>query len=184
MMEKKDIRKTILQSRQALSKEEVYQKSNLIFQTLKECSEYRNAELLYLYMDFKNEVMTRDIIEDAYKLGKKIAIPKIEENEMHFYYLEQMEDAKTGYFGIREPKSLERVTDSQGIMITPGIAFDLQGYRIGYGKGFYDRYLHTNPVSKKIAIAFEVQIVEAIPYDTHDIPMNIIITEDRTIIMD
>lgn len=183
MLEKKDIRKEVLGKRLELKREELQLKSEAICQSFMQLSHYQNASLIYIYMEFKNEVITKSIIENAHQTGKKVAIPKIIHNEMCFYYLEEGQDVKEGFFGIREPKTTKRVTDREGIMIVPGIAFDEYGYRIGYGKGYYDRFLHENQVSKKVSLALELQMIEKVPYDKYDIPMDMIITENRVITM-
>lgn len=183
MMEKKDIRRAVLQKRNELTKEELEQKSNTICNTLIKMKEYKNASIIYCYMDFRNEVFTRKIMKDAWKAGKKIAVPKVMQSEMNFYYIESVEDLELGYFGIREPKTRKPANGEKGLIIVPGVAFGQKGYRIGYGKGFYDRYLNKHPILRKIAVAFELQIVSEIPYDTHDITMDMIITEERKILI-
>ncbi|WP_099467639.1 5-formyltetrahydrofolate cyclo-ligase [Konateibacter massiliensis] len=183
MQEKKDIRKNVLQKRSELTNEELQQKSDAISHTFLNLPEYQNAPMIYIYMDFKNEVVTKHVIEDAFQRGKKVAIPKIIDDEMHFFYMEEGQELTEGYFGIREPNVTVPVQDSQGVMVVPGVAFEEKGYRVGYGKGYYDRFLAKNPMLKKIAFAFELQMVDEIPYDIHDIPMDIIITENRMIVM-
>lgn len=182
MQEKKDIRKEILDKRLALPKEELYQKSEIICNTFLKLDQYQKSDLIYIYMDFKNEVMTKRIIEDAHQNGKKVAIPKVEGDRIIFYYLENnQKELEEGYFGIREPQIAKPVTNSKGIMVVPGIAFDEYGYRIGYGKGFYDRYLHENDIFQKISLVLELQMVEKVPSDKHDIPVDMIVTEERVI---
>jgi 5-formyltetrahydrofolate cyclo-ligase len=181
MQEKKDIRREILRKRIALNEEELHFKSEAICQAFMTLPGYQNTSFIYIYMDFKNEVMTKSIITNAHQTGKKVAIPRICNNEMNFYLLEEGQELDIGYFGIREPEESTLVQNSEGIMIVPGIAFDEAGYRIGYGKGYYDRFLHNNQVKEKIALAFELQLVDQVPYDKHDIPMDMIITENRII---
>jgi 5-formyltetrahydrofolate cyclo-ligase len=181
MQEKADIRRTVLLERGKLTKKELRLKSEAVCNRLKQSDEYKNSTILYIYMDFKNEVITRSIIEDAHKTGKKVAIPKIIGDEMYFYYIKSVSNLQKGYFGILEPETTMPAMDQDGIMIVPGVAFDEKGYRIGYGKGYYDRFLQKHKRFKKIAFAFELQIVEEIPYDGYDVPMDLIITEERVI---
>lgn len=182
MQEKKDIRKEVLEKRMALTKEELVEKSKIICNSFLELPQYKEADLIYIYMDFKNEVMTKQIIEDAWEKKKRVAIPKVVENQIIFYELvKEQEKLKEGYFGIREPKMSQPIMDSEGLMVVPGIAFDKQGYRIGYGKGFYDRYLHANNIKHKISLVFELQMVDKVPNDKYDIPIDMIITEKQMI---
>lgn len=181
MLEKKDIRTNILQKRLQMKKEEVIQKSERITTSFLKLEQYLAANLIYLYMDFRNEVMTNLIIEDARKNGKKIAIPKVVGNQMMFYALQDEKVLKEGFFGIREPERIHPITETDALMIVPGIAFEERGYRIGYGKGFYDQYLTKHKIQQTIALSYELQMVEQIPYDAYDIAMDWILTEERFI---
>lgn len=182
MQEKKDIRNQILIKRLGIAKEKLMDKSEKICKSFLALPQYQNANLLYIYMDFKNEVITKQIIVDAHQKGKKVAIPKVVKDQIIFYYLEPNDrELKEGYFGIREPKIAKPVEDKSGIMVVPGIAFDERGYRVGYGKGYYDRYLQDNEVAQKISLVLELQMVMQVPYDAYDIPVDFIITEKRVI---
>lgn len=182
MQEKKDIRNQILTNRLAIAKEELMDKSEKICNSFLTLPQYQNADLLYIYMDFKNEVITKQIILDAHQKGKKIAIPKVVKDQIVFYHLEPNHcELKEGHFGIREPEIAKQVEDKKGIMVVPGIAFDKEGYRVGYGKGYYDRYLQDHEVAQKISLVFELQMVEQVPFDAYDIPVDLIITEERVI---
>lgn len=182
MQEKKDIRHQILTKRLDIEKEELYSKSETICNSFLSLPQYQNVDLLYIYMDFKNEVVTKQIIVDAHQKGKKVAIPKVQNDQIVFYYLEPNDkELKEGFFGIREPEMTKPVKDKSGIMVIPGIAFDEKGYRVGYGKGYYDRYLQENKVAQKISLVLELQMIEKVPYDAYDIPVDMIITEKRLI---
>ena len=131
-------------------------------------------------MDAKNEVRTSGIIEDAWKNGKTVAVPKVHGEIMKFYQIDSYEQLEEGCFGIPEPKvgCLEVVDVPQNsIVIMPGVAFDTQGNRIGYGKGYYDKYFSKYPKVYKIAIAFSLQIVPEILADRFDIKADCVITE-------
>lgn len=182
MLEKKDIRNQVLAKRLSISKEALTDKSEKICNSFLALSSYQNADLLYIYMDFKNEVITKQIIADAHQKGKKIAIPKVVKDQIVFYYLEPNHcELKEGHFGIREPEIAKPVEDKKGIMVVPGIAFDEKGYRVGYGKGYYDRYLQEHEVAQKISLVLELQMVEQVPFDAYDIPVDLIVTEKRVI---
>jgi 5-formyltetrahydrofolate cyclo-ligase len=181
MQAKADIRKLVLQKRNDQMQEEIISKSEAICNQLIELDEYKYAKVIYIYMDFKNEVKTKPIIDNALKMGKKIALPKIENNVMSFYYIHSYEYLKKGYFGILEPNTTELAEDRKALIVVPGVAFDERGFRVGYGKGFYDRFLSQHMVFTKVALAFKLQIVDQIPNDEHDVAMDMIITEERII---
>lgn len=182
MQAKADIRKLVLQKRNSLSNDELLKKSEAIYKQLMQQSSYKCADVIYIYMDFKNEVMTKMIIDNAFMEGKKVAIPKIIGDEMKFFYIESYEDLKKGYFGILEPNTTYPANDEKALIVIPGVAFDENGVRLGYGRGFYDRFLSKHLELTQIAIAFEVQMVDKLPYDEYDVTMKRIITEERIIL--
>ena len=180
MEQKKDIRKQVLTIRKHISKKEWEEKSRVISSKVITHPFFLNADTIYCYVDYKNEVGTRAIIEEAWKLGKRVAVPKIVEDEMLFYYIESYSDLAEGYKGIPEPNTEECACTEEGLVIMPGVAFDYNRHRLGYGKGFYDRYLCTKKQLCTLAICFECQMVEDIPTDKYDIFPEVLITEERT----
>jgi 5-formyltetrahydrofolate cyclo-ligase len=181
METKAAIRKRILQKRHELTEIEVLEKSLLIRNALIHSVDFQKADVIYIYMDFNNEVLTNDIIEDAFAIGKRVAIPKIESGSMHFYYMNSRKEAMPGHWGILEPNTFSPAKE-EGLVIVPGVAFDEAGGRIGYGKGYYDTFFQTYSHYPKLAIAFEVQMVNHIPLEEHDVRMEQIITEERIIV--
>lgn len=180
MESKKDIRKRVLEKRNLISDKEWEEKSHNIFERVVTHPFFLKSNAIYCYVDYRREVGTRKIIERAWKSGKKVAVPKVHGDEMEFYYIHSFEDLQDGFKGIPEPSQKYPANDENALVIMPGAAFDTKCNRIGYGKGFYDKYLHAHQKYKTIAIAFELQIVEAIPADIYDICPNIIITEEKT----
>lgn len=180
MESKKDIRKRVLEKRNYISDKEWEDKSRLICEKVVTHPFFLQADSIYCYVDYRREVGARSIIEHAWKQGKKVAVPKVNGDEMEFYYIQSFEDLKEGYKGILEPEEMHPATEEHALVIMPGAAFDRCGNRIGYGKGYYDKYLQSHSNLKTIALAFELQMVDAIPADTHDICPNIIITEENT----
>lgn len=177
---KNKIRKGILVLRKAMTKTIIVEYSKIITRKIIEHPRYKNAEMILCYVDAKNEVMTSGIIEDAWRKGKKVAVPKVHGEVMKFYLIESYEQLESGCFGILEPKAecieVTKVSE-KSIVIMPGVAFDSQGNRIGYGKGYYDKYFSKYPKVYKIAIAFSLQIVPEIPADRFDIKADCVITE-------
>ena len=153
--------------------------------------EYKNADTIFIYADYNREVPTSTIIADALKSGKKVALPKvykqdlakeeIDRNYMKFHYITSMEDLEQGYNGIREPKEELPVADydTEGsVMIMPLMAFDAKRNRVGYGAGFYDRYLNSHKVAYKIGIAYDEQKVDNIDDSTeYDVRPDVIVTQ-------
>lgn len=180
MLSKEEIRKELIEKRNKLSKEFVISNSNSIKEKLISINEYINCDYIYIYMDINNEVDTTEIILDAFKDNKKVAIPKVVDNIMNFYYIENINQISIGKFGIPEPISNKIANDQNALIIIPGVAFDNSKHRIGYGKGFYDKYLQNKKIVK-IALAFDFQVLYSIPYDEYDISPDIIITEKQII---
>ena len=186
MEDKKQIRKQMLALRNAMTHDEVVQKSEAIVQKVLQTNEYKEAQNILLYADYCHEVMTRALFEDALLHKKKVYFPKSDglTNTMEFYQVVSVTQLYEGYKGIREPK--EDVNKrfvwnpcEDTLAIIPGVAFDTKGYRIGYGKGFYDRYLSNKRPITTMALAFANQITEEdIPTDEYDVKMDKIVTEE------
>lgn len=178
METKKAIRKEIFRRRKEASLTSVRENSEQIWQKLFSLPAFQESDWIYLYIDCKNEVMTDGIIEEAFRLGKKVAAPKVIGEDMIFYQISQPEDLEPGYFGIREPKTDLPVADGEdGLMVMPGVAFDDQRHRVGYGGGFYDRYLSKHTRHFTAALAFEFQMMEEVPTEPTDLLPDVVITE-------
>ena len=189
-MEKKEIRKQALQKRNELTKEYRTQANDEIYKRLITLESYRRAKVILSYVSYKSEVDTKKILEMAFKDGKTVAVPKVLERNgrMEFYEIQSLQELEVGYQGIEEPNIVGKspiepeAMREHWLMIMPGAAFDSQGNRIGYGGGFYDRYLHRHPdVMETIAICYEIQMVEKIPTQAFDVRTDRIITEQRMI---
>ena len=186
------IRKEILSKRNSLDEGEVFGKSQKIFDYLVSTKEYINADKILLYYSYNNEVLTKSIFEDSIKKGKQVAYPKcIKTNtgwDMDFYYLDELSQLSEGYKGIFEPDNekynLIKHDNKSGLCIIPCSAFDEKGHRIGYGKGFYDKYLCRHNVDCKIALAYELQKTNRIDTEETDINMNMVITENQIYYID
>lgn len=177
---KSESRKQILALRKAVPDELLKENSAKITEKVIAHPEYQQAKLVFAYVDAKGEVKTDGIIQHAWANRKKIAVPKVHGDIMEFYQITSYDDLEEGYFGIMEPKgSCKEVTEipENSVVIMPGVAFDKKGNRIGYGKGYYDKYFGKYPGLYKIAIAFSLQIVEAIEADEFDVKADCVITE-------
>lgn len=180
MEEKKAIRKQIFAERKAHTDEEIEIWSRQITDLVTKLPEYRDAERVLAYADYNHEVMTRYIIEAAWKDGKEVAVPKVSGQDMIFYRLTDFAQLEKGYFGIPEPARGETVQWEDAVMIMPGVAFDRENHRVGYGGGFYDRFLEKHPHVKRVAVAFGFQIMPEVPTEPTDISPEVIVTEKET----
>lgn len=179
MVSKKDIRKIVLARRSQMATEEWAQKSHRIYESVITHPFFLESEEIYCYVDYRKEVETKKIIETAWKLGKKVAVPKVEADEMSFYYIHSFDELEEGYRQILEPISQEKADGMQGLLFMPGVAFDSMRNRIGYGKGFYDAYCKKHLLQKRIALGFELQLVEKIPAEPFDWKPDALITEEK-----
>jgi len=182
--EKKIIREKIKNLLNGLALEDHKSKSKIISDNLLKSDEYKAASAILIYYPFRKEIDTRHIIKDALKKNKKVSLPKISGSEIKFFFISDLKkDLKPGCFDIVEPDTfhcLEADLNSVDLIIVPGLCFDLNFNRIGYGKGFYDKIL--KKLSKKvnkIALAFDLQILKNIPAYSHDQKIDIIITESN-----
>lgn len=194
MMDKKKLRKEVLARRSALSEQEQKEKSTEIARKVILLDEFKKYKTILLYEAFRNEVQTDKIYREARTLGKQVYYPRINAKEMEFYRVDDRAEFEVGAYGIREPKPEDAKRylpkeDDEMLVVVPGVAFDEKGNRIGYGGGYYDKYLqrladgnlHKNICM--VAVAYDFQIVEPgmIERETHDIRMDSIITETRDI---
>ena|SRR3989338_208636 len=181
---KHSIRQQILEKRDCLSKEEVTEKSQKIIENLKATKEYRTSSSILFYVSFNNEVSTVELIKELLKnKEKKVLVPYVEKNNplLQVSLLEDFNDLEKGTYSILEPKKEKiKKTDVKkiGIVLVPGIAFDKKGHRIGYGHGYYDRFLRTlDKKAVKVGLAFDFQVVEKVPKEGHDVGLDIISAE-------
>lgn len=185
---KNELRKSILQARKSLPEEEVATKSRSITEKLLSLPEYREAQMVMLYLDFRNEVATGELVKETLAAGKRVVVPITDTKNTALIPSEVIhypDDITLGTWDIPEPKKAAvrpvELTDID-IVIVPGVAFDPQGNRLGYGGGFYDRFLlRTKPGTTFVALAFEMQIRDEVYPEAHDHPVHYVITENRVI---
>ena len=177
MKEKTAIRKEVFARRKTYTDEQIDQMSRELTRFVTETPEFEKAERILAYQDYNHEALTKYIIEEAQKRGKTVAVPRVDGKKLIFYVLtEDTPFEKSGY-GIMEPCGGEIVDWTDALMIMPGVAFDRKGHRIGYGGGFYDRHLAAHPDLVTIAIAFDFQLFDDLPYEETDLSPQKLITE-------
>lgn len=176
-MTKDEIRAAAVSGRRALSHEDITEKSRAISTRLMPFLE--KAGTVMCYIAAFNEPRTADIIQRLFDAGKKIVVPVSDASTctIHPSYLTSPDRLVRGEYGIPEPAEfIPADIGDIDISVIPGIAFDRSGMRIGFGKGYYDRFL-AEFSGTKIGLCYELQLYDSIPHDSHDIPMDIIITE-------
>jgi len=178
-----ELRKALIEKRKGLSLQYRLEAADIIFIKLIQMDEYICADKVLLYADANGEVATDKLILFSLLEGKRVFAPVCGEDfSMEFYEIFAIDELYPGSYGIREPLPIdslrltESVIDEKTIIIVPGIAFDSRNSRIGYGRGFYDRYLGRNRITNRIALAYDFQIVELLETNDTDIPMTKIIT--------
>ena len=183
---KSEVRKRILAARSSMSADEVRIKSEAIMERIIKSEAFAGARLVMCYMDFRNEVMTAGIISAALASGKRVALPRVckcgNDRTLAVYEINDLyKDVEKGAWGIMEPCShrLRRADENEiDLVIVPGVAFDVNRQRLGYGAGYYDSFLaKLRPGCSKIAVAFDLQVQECIPVEVHDVKMDAVITE-------
>lgn len=175
------IRKRIKAVRNAMDSDDRAKRSELICGRLSELPEYVNACNICAYVSKGNEVDTKLIIERAWADGKHVYVPKVYGQDMEFIEITDYGELATGNFGILEPVSDDFEEIKDGLMFMPGIAFDHSRSRIGFGGGYYDRYLAGHAGLVTVALAYEFQIVDKIDSEPTDIRPHIIVTESEVI---
>jgi len=186
-LNKNDIRKNIKLKRERLSKSFVNENSKIIATKLFSQTAIKSASVILAYYSAKNEVNTHEIIEKLIIMNKKVALPlsKPGKNDMIISLFSSISELKPGGFGIMEPdpNKLCIIQPEQiDIVIVPGIAFDRMGNRIGYGKGYYDRFLSSlTQAQLKLGLCFDFQLYDELPWDYFDVPVDCVITESLII---
>ena len=185
---KEAIRKRIGVLKKELSTLQYRKKSLIIKEKLFALSQFQKAKIVLFYISFNKEVDTHDAIGQLLMVkNKKILVPLVDKDNplLQVSILDNFNDLKKGSFSILEPKkSKMKKFDTKKIdmVIVPGIAFDKKGHRVGYGHGYYDRFLKTLPKNTiKVGLAFDFQIVEKIPHEKHDVSMDLIVTDSGII---
>ena len=175
-MDKKQLRKTIRERKQAMLPEEIEEKSRILGEKFAASEAYKAATTIYGYLPYNQEVRTTAMLQRAMDEGKRIAVPKVYGDEMRFLYLDDLSQVEKGYAGIPEPIADGPVADDPtALVLMPGIAFDPQGHRIGYGGGFYDKFLAAEPNHPTLALCYDFQVFPLLETEEFDIPVDAVL---------
>lgn len=189
-MNKSRIRKQMLNKRNKMTQDQVSEMSEKIMDTLKKIPVYKNSKTIMMYLNFGNEIESSEIIKESIKMGKTIVIPYCKSSDMSIIptKINNLDlDLITDSTGYSQPKkeSLDPIDNSEiDLIVVPGIAFDRKGFRVGFGAGYYDRYLgQLNFEIPTIGLAYDFQIVDSfIKMEDYDIPVDYVLTEERIIV--
>lgn len=175
-MNKKELRAYIREKKRAMTAEEIDARSARLGELFAQSDAYREAKTIYGYLPYNQEVRTVAMLKRAMAEGKRVAVPKCYGDEMRFIYMEDLDKVEKGYAGIPEPMADGPVADDEtALVLMPGMAFDAAGHRIGYGGGFYDKFLAKEPNHPTLALCYEFQMLPHLETEEFDIPVDTVL---------
>lgn len=179
---KNQLKESILEKRNSLPKEEIDEKSGRIKDSLFSLLHYKKSKTIMFFVSFNSEVNTHEMIKEALK-SKTVIVPKVAHHEIEPSLIIDFDNlVPSGKFGILEPIELMKMAYKNiDLVLVPGIVFDKEGHRIGYGLGYYDKFLKKVPKAIKIGLAFDFQIIDKILREMHDVPVDVIVTDKKVI---
>ena len=178
--EKNSLRKLLLAKRDNTSCDLMKIASKKMQNSLKKIESFRNATKIGAYYPIGSEVMTQDIIQELLSVGKEVFLPKTKEGNMEFRKITEFKDLEQGQFDILEPKENCPIDNELDVVLVPTVGITPEGIRLGYGHGFYDRFLANNK-TVTISLTLEKQVIRNIPKEEHDFIIDWIVTEDRVL---
>ncbi len=177
---KKILRNNVLAIRNSLTSKEIAERSKRIEETLFGEEHFKSMKTGAFYIPKGNEVDTKTMIEHAIREGKEVLLP-VTNDEISMCKFTSFFDLAPGKFGVPEPRHHVPKDHLAEVVLVPGIVFGLCMHRIGYGKGYYDKYFKKNPNVFKIGLCYDFQVMDKLPKHEHDIPLDLIITDKRLI---
>ena len=184
---KRSVTSTDDKKRSDLSKKEKKLKDESIYNQVVNDAAFIAADSVFLFLSFGSEIDTKKIIQHALDHNKKVFLPKVIGKKLELFKMKDFENLEKSKFGILEPNAYCESIGNCGIdfILVPGLAFDLSGGRVGYGGGYYDRYISSLPKYEtipKVAIAYDFQIVDEVPMNKYDIPVDRIIIDEVRVV--
>ena len=175
-MDKTALRKQIREKKRAMTPAQIENASHDLGLQFAASPLYKEAKTIYGYLPYNQEVRTIPMLEQALREGKRVAVPKVYGDEMKFIYLDDLTKVEKGYSGIPEPILDEPVADdATALVLMPGLAFDPQGHRIGYGGGFYDKFLASEPDHPTLALCYDFQMLPHLETEEFDMPVDCVL---------
>lgn len=173
---KQELRSRIRTAKQAMTPQDIASRSEALCRMVLDTDAYRHAQTLYGYLPFNQEVDLLWLLRQALADGKQVALPKCYGKEMRFVLISDPAQVRPSSFGAPEPIADAPIADDKAaLVLVPGLAFDRRGYRIGYGGGYYDRFLSREPDHPTIALCFDFQYFPRLEAEDHDIPVNLVL---------
>ena len=174
-MNKQQLRAAIRTRKQAMSPEEISRRSRHLCAMVRETDAYQQSKTIYGYLPFNQEVDLSFLLLQALAEGKQVALPKCYGKDMRFILVTGLTQVRHTPFGVPEPAADGPVaSDKTGLVIVPGLLFDRRGYRIGYGGGYYDRFLCQEPDHPTIGLCYDFQLTDRLEADAHDVPVDLV----------
>ena len=178
-MNKTELRAQIRQQKRAMTQQQIERASRELGEKFAACEQYAKAKTIYGYMPYNQEVRTVPLLERAMKDGKQVAVPKVYGDTMRFILVTDLTAMEKSDFGIPEPVADGPVAnDPHALVLMPGLAFTAQGDRMGYGGGYYDKFLAQEPQHPTVALCYDFQLVENLPTEEYDVPVHLVLTGD------
>jgi 5-formyltetrahydrofolate cyclo-ligase len=175
-MDKKALRSEIRAKKRAMTEDEIQLRSQKLGEKFLASDAYRNAKTIYGYLPYNQEVRTVPMLEQALRDGKRVAVPKVYGEQMRFVYMTDLTQVAPGFGGIPEPVADTPVAeDETALVLMPGLAFDREGHRIGYGGGFYDKFLAAEPEHPTVALCYDFQVLDHLETEEFDIPVDLVL---------
>lgn len=174
---KKELRREMLSRRDTMDARDINDLNSALWKQLKAVPSLWDGRTVYTYISYRQEADTRALIRKLWDMGLPVAAPRINGQRMEFYRIRSQADIRAGYKGIPEPgEGCAPVKEESGLVVVPGAVFDDRGYRIGYGGGFYDRFLEENPGLATMGLAYGFQVVDRVPAQAFDRPVAAVLT--------
>ncbi len=175
-MDKQELRNKIKALKKAMTQQQIEEKSQALGRLFLASDAYKNARTIYGYLPYNQEVRTTAMLQKALEDGKRVAVPKCYGDEMRFIYLDDLSKVEKGYCNIPEPIEDGPIAeDPTALVLMPGLAFDPQGHRMGYGGGFYDKFLAAEPGHPTLALCYDFQMLPELETEEFDIPVDCVL---------
>jgi len=186
MTDKKELRRIYKKKRNSITGYELEILSNNAIANLINTQYYKDCFYVFVYINANNELITKDFIKKVWNDKKTVAVPVITKNahEMLFVKIDSFDNLNKNKFGIYEPEIKDKniiKSNENTLLIVPGLVFGKNKYRIGYGGGYYDKFINENKTLKNIGICFDFQIIEFVPNDENDMKLDLIISDKKII---
>lgn len=176
MVNKKELRQQIRIQKRAMTEAQIEEKSRVLAEKFRACPQYAAAKTIYGYLPYNQEVRTVPMLRQALLDGKQVAVPKVFGDDMKFILLPDLDAVAKGYAGIPEPiADGPEADDPHALVLMPGLVFDPRGHRIGYGGGFYDKFLSREPKHPTVALCYDFQVLPELETEEFDIPVDLVL---------